>query len=250
MTKAASGVAEAIRISIAESRPELVLDAAEKATSNGDFKEALKGFLWYHRHALKYNEAQGGVRLSFALLYWTELCAVYKPAMNAYLEILERSSTRLLEGKGTWDLFHEVVSMNERIDRNADSLELFRHLMSIKPILGDRYVIVMMDLLLDDGDHETCLQFSDPEGTVESELRFLPHFEKVLREFPNLDPTKGVRDVGKKLQQSLEILWANRLYKRAHALQANTSAALDEQCVHDALANARKNLKKRAKQRK
>jgi hypothetical protein len=119
------------------------------------------------RSALKYKEGHYGVRLSFALSSWLELANSYPPAMNAYRKVLERSSSRLLDGKDRWDLFHDVVSMNERIDRNADSLELFRRLMEINPKLGDSYVMGMMGLLLNDGDFETCLRFSDPEGTTE-----------------------------------------------------------------------------------
>jgi hypothetical protein len=73
----------------------------------------------------------------------------------------------------------------------------------------------------------------------------MPYFRKLLPEFPGIDPTKGVRDVSKMLQQSLEILWANRLYARARAWQASTSRALDEPCIHESLEKARSSLKER-----
>src|SRR4051812_22582627 len=62
---------------------ERALEDAEKFAREGKYQQALERHIWYHENALKYDQAQFGVRLSFALSDWAELGKVYPPAKVA-----------------------------------------------------------------------------------------------------------------------------------------------------------------------
>src|SRR5690349_9740269 len=65
--------------------------------AEGNFQEALMRYVWYHEHALEYDRAVYGVRLSFALSYWKELADVYPPALVALKQMRDNKTKILIE---------------------------------------------------------------------------------------------------------------------------------------------------------
>ena len=66
---------------------ERIRQEANDLMAKGNYEDALQRHLWYHNHALEYDAAQTGVRLSFWLSDWVELGRRYPKARQALLEV-------------------------------------------------------------------------------------------------------------------------------------------------------------------
>jgi hypothetical protein len=101
------------------------LQAGRAATHAGQFEDALAHFVWFHEHALQEDPAYRGVRLSFALSYWLELAEQYPPAMAEYQARLNDKIDRLLGGTLSRSLFHDIEAMNESLNADERTAEVF-----------------------------------------------------------------------------------------------------------------------------
>ncbi len=106
---------------------------AEKFAKDGKFAEALARHIWFHDHALEFDESYYGVRLSFALGSWIELGRKYPPALTALLQIRDTKTERLLAGDASRALFHDVESINDRLHRPDATVELFKKISATRP---------------------------------------------------------------------------------------------------------------------
>jgi hypothetical protein len=109
------------------------LSDTQELVRRGEPQQALTRFIWFHEHALEHEPAMYGVRLSFALSYWKSLGAEYPPALDAMVEIRDRSAARLLSGKPQPSLFHDVVSLNRTLEEDDRTVELFERLDAERP---------------------------------------------------------------------------------------------------------------------
>lgn len=109
------------------------LQAGRAATHAGRFEEALAHFVWFHEYALQEDPAYRGVRLSFALSYWLELAEQYPPAMAEYQAKLNDKIDRLLGGELSRGLFHDVEAMNESLNADETTAEVFAVLDAAHP---------------------------------------------------------------------------------------------------------------------
>jgi len=104
------------------------LQKTQELARSGKHKEALERYLWFHDHALEHDRGMYGVRLSFALSYWLELGKVYPEAKTALLEMRDKKTKLLEDGKGERDLFHDVAAINHELGQNDGTVKLFRKL--------------------------------------------------------------------------------------------------------------------------
>lgn len=102
-----------------------ILNRGRSAALEGRHEQALRDFIWFHKHALKHDRAYYGVRLSFALGYWRELGEVYSPALKALQSFKRHGETALIRGKGDRARFHDVASINKKLGCMNDTYELF-----------------------------------------------------------------------------------------------------------------------------
>jgi len=109
------------------------LRRGQEAAAAGRYEDALRDYIWFHEHALAYRPSLYGVRLSFALWYWLELANQYPKARRALETIRDRKTKRLLKGGLDRELFHDVESINERLDSEAATYELFAKLEAKNP---------------------------------------------------------------------------------------------------------------------
>src|SRR5947208_16929663 len=77
---------------------------------DGNYKEALDRYVWFHDHALEYNQGMTGVRLSFALSYWKDLGKVYLPAMTALVESGDIYTKQVIDSESA-SLFSDVAAI-------------------------------------------------------------------------------------------------------------------------------------------
>ncbi|MCD4652586.1 hypothetical protein K8T06_01470 [bacterium] len=108
--------------------PRDVLDEAQELAKDGKYEEALQKHIWFHNHALEYDKALYGVRLSYALSYWVELGKKYPKAKEELIKIRDTITQPLIDGNGNKGLFNELDAINDSIDDNENTLRLFKHL--------------------------------------------------------------------------------------------------------------------------
>jgi hypothetical protein len=118
--------------------PGEILNRGRAAALEGRHEQALRDFIWFHKHALKHDRAYYGVRLSFALGYWMELGEVYSPALKALQAFKGQGEAALIRGKGDRAIFHDVASINQELGRMNDTYELFLTMKKEHPELARR----------------------------------------------------------------------------------------------------------------
>ena len=142
---------------------------AQELTEKGQYEEALQRHIWYHNHALQYGTGQTGVRLSFALADWVELSRRYPKAKQALIEIRDHDTKEFAEGRGYFDLFMDVHSLNQYLGQDEATYALFKRIRQSDPPLARQCFGVIEDLLVDRGEYDLCLGYlSDPQAVFES----------------------------------------------------------------------------------
>lgn len=114
----------------------------------GRHGDALAKHLWFHQNALKLERSFYGVRLSFALSYWTDLAKQYPPALDALKATRDDAVARITSGNGSRDDFHDVSSINEHLNEEERTTELFVWLDEHDPKLArDAYGVAERSLI-------------------------------------------------------------------------------------------------------
>lgn len=114
------------------------LNDTHELVEKGHYSAALERYVWFHQHALEHDPSMSGVRLSFALAGWRRLAEVYAPAMAALVETRNRTVEKIRDGAGGWHDFHDVQSLNEVLDDESLTVELFEYLHETRPELAQR----------------------------------------------------------------------------------------------------------------
>ena len=114
------------------------LNDTHELVEKGQYSAALERYIWFHQHALEHDPSMSGVRLSFALAGWRRLAEVYAPAMAALVETRNRTVEKVRDGAGGWHDFQDVQSLNEALDDESLTVELFEYLHETRPELAQR----------------------------------------------------------------------------------------------------------------
>jgi hypothetical protein len=110
------------------------------------------------------------------LWYWVELAKAYPKARRALERIRSRKAATLRAGKGTRDLFHDVVAINEFLKNEDDTYCLFRRLDAMRPVMAARCARLALPALVHARDFERARRYlGDPEN------RLAQHAELVNR---------------------------------------------------------------------
>jgi hypothetical protein len=152
-----------------EPDPRKVLGEARTLARQGKYEEALQKHLWFHENALKHDQSQGGVRLSFALADWIELGKKYPKAREALVAIRDKDTKAISEGNGSFDLFHDVQSINQYLEEAPKTVELFKTLHDKQPALAKRCYHVAEEDLTARGEYPLCSSYiPDPLQKLDS----------------------------------------------------------------------------------
>jgi hypothetical protein len=133
----------------------------------GRHEQALEDFTWFHKHALEYDRAYYGVRLSFAIGYWKELADVYPPAAAAMASVKSDTIAALMRGEGDRSLFADVVAINRELGCSSETYDLFTSLMAKDLERAKKYADLAMPCIVEAEDFELA-------------TKFLPHPEDYL----------------------------------------------------------------------
>jgi hypothetical protein len=173
--------------------PKSVLREAVALMRQGRYAESLQKHQWFHDHALEYERALAGVRLSFALAYWLELAACYPEAMRALTAVRDRKAQALTGGKGSFELFHDVAAINGYLHEEPETVALFKRLHQTDPELARRCYPVAEKYLVAHQEYEVCVAYlPDPIARFE-EARGL---RQVHLELAGENPALGQSHLG------------------------------------------------------
>jgi hypothetical protein len=142
-----------------ERLPKTVLQEARLLAAQARYGAALEKYLWFHQHALAYNEALAGVRLSYALGEWIELGEKYPPARDALLSVRDGATRALEKGKGSFRQFADVAAINRHMQDDARTVRLFKLLDQDDPELARQCYAVAERALVESGEFSTCLSY-------------------------------------------------------------------------------------------
>ena len=144
-----------------------ILQEAQDLMSQSRYEESLQRLIWYHDHSLS-DPAQTGVRNSFALSYWVELGRRYPKAKQALLEIRDHDMQEFADGRGDFDLFMEVSSINHYLGDDDPTYRLFQSLQQQDKALAQQCYELVQGLLVQHGEYDLCLGYlGDPQTAFE-----------------------------------------------------------------------------------
>ncbi len=144
---------------------EAVSDAAAKR-----YDDALAKHVWFHQEALKHQPSLYGVRLSFALLYWTRLGAVYPPALEKLKSVRDEAAKDVREGTGTHGIFHDFVSINAALKEDGRTKDLFVWLHTNKPDFAKEVYALAQPSLIKAKQYELCGAYIDVDNQFQRML--------------------------------------------------------------------------------
>jgi hypothetical protein len=143
--------------------PFAILQSAVTDTRNGAHPDALAKFLWFHHNALRYQQALGGVRLSFALSYWLQLAAEYPPAEAAFLRTRDETEAAFDADPANFNLFHDLASMNGYIGEGLRTADMFGRVARQSHSAAESLYRVAEPFLIAAERYEECGPFLNPE---------------------------------------------------------------------------------------
>jgi hypothetical protein len=148
------------------STPDLqkILGDAKDFMSKGAYEDALQRHIWYHNHALEIDPAHSAVRLSFALSDWMELARRYPKAKQALIEIRDKKTRDIAEGRGYSEMVQEVQAINHELQDDDATYALFKTIREKDPKLAGQSYFYLETLLVSKGEYQWCLSYmGDPQ---------------------------------------------------------------------------------------
>jgi serine/threonine protein kinase/signal peptidase I len=218
-----------------------ILSEAKDLMEQGRYEEALQRQIWYHNHALEYDQGQTGVRLSFALSQWVELARRYPKAMQALTEIRDRDTQKLVSGNGYSDLFSDVNSINSYLSQDDATYALFKTLDAKDPKLAQQCYFYAESLLVQKGEYALCRKYmGDPEFRFNLiQICWKPE----LNNSEMMKKSANDRFVGE-TRQLIEILVATGDKVVAEKIRDQAVFLLDDTRLHSAVSDAEAKIKK------
>ena len=169
-------LAAAVTAWLFHSRPEqgedpgnlhLYLNDTYEMVRLGEHSAALERYIWFHEHALEHDPHMLGVRLSYSLSDWRQLADVYPPAMEAMIATRDRVAAQIRAGQGSWDLFQDLQALNEKLDDEPMTVELFKHLHATQPSFAKRVWRLASNHVIAAGEYEMARHYvGDPIQTL------------------------------------------------------------------------------------
>ena len=171
--------------------PQKILSEARADARAERYEDALAKHVWFHRNALKHEQALYGVRLSFALGYWHELGKAYPPALVKLKEIRDEATKNVTNGKHVRESFHDLAAINRTVGEESRTKEIFVLLDAQNADAAKEVFGLAQSALINSKDYKLCGKYIDP-------IRSFPRIIESFRENKRLakDPRFGVEHLG------------------------------------------------------
>jgi hypothetical protein len=158
---------------------------------------------WYWKHALEYDDAQTGVRLSFFLSDWKKLAVLYPPALDRLRQIQEQNRAAILSPeKDSLSIirsqsFFDYAGICESLDQQERVVELFAKLDQQDPAFAKVVYVYAEGALLKAKKYELCEKYLDVDDKFPRQLVELRVVaagdEAMLKHFLRSEPTAQQR---------------------------------------------------------
>lgn len=155
----------------ANPNPMQILQQARDDTAAARYDDALSKFVWFHRHALKYQPNLEGVRVSFALSYWKALGDVYLPAREQLFAARDAAFDEVKLGSQLQAAFRDLASINRVLQQPENTAAAFSWIDSNKPASGKDVVDLARAALIQTGAYELCAKYLDAEAALNTQLK-------------------------------------------------------------------------------
>ena len=220
-----------------ETDPIKALRDARQLVKSEQYAAALEKYMWFHDHALDFDRALAGVRLSYAILEWVDLGEVYPPAREALERVRDAKTESLMQGTYDVRLFHDVASINRAFRQLERTRDLFKTIADADRGVAEKCFRIALESLVDTKEFTLARSFiPDPQKQIE-------HFAMALKFAHQSTPSVSleaqevfvgiyVKNVSKILQVFLEVgeeNVANNL--RQYALECVADAQLRERIM-------------------
>ncbi len=153
----------------------------------GRYELALLKHLWFHRHATKIRPSLSGVRRSYALSAWTQLCGKYAPAHAALLRVRNSAARAVWKDRDHCHAFHDFVSINEHLAEEQLTAALFSKLDRRSPKLAKQVYSLAEPALIRAGDYRLCGKYLEPSDRF-SRIRKTYRVNLRLAKDPSIGP--------------------------------------------------------------
>jgi hypothetical protein len=167
--------------------PSAVFRMAQQDRAAGRYEEALQKHFWYHR-ASREEVGQGGVRLSFALSDWLQLGQVYPPALAKLKEVRDQTGEALRKmdrAEDPFTLFHEYASINQMLNNDSKTVDLFVWLDANDPDVARKAYGVAEPALIKSKEFKLCGKYVKA-GDIDQIIANRQMNEKIATENPKM----------------------------------------------------------------
>ena len=135
------------------------------------YENALAKHVWFHENALKHQPSLYGVRLSFALGYWSLLGEEYPPAMDQLKAIRDDGEKNIRNGTGNHEAFHDFETINSILNDEDRTIELFHWLDVSNTDLAKSVYRLAQPALIAAEEYQLCGRYIDPDKSFQLILR-------------------------------------------------------------------------------
>ncbi len=143
-----------------------VLGEASALTAVHRYEDALQRCIWFYNHA---REVRPGASPVSVLPYWVELGRRYPKARQALMEVRDRATREIQEGRGCRELFSDLASINSEMQNDGATLMLFNFIHRQDQPLARQCFSRVEGLLVQKGEYALCLEYiGDPQTTFNS----------------------------------------------------------------------------------
>lgn len=224
--------------------PTAILREAEADTRAKRYDRALAKHVWYHDHALEFDQGQTGVRLSFALSSWLTLAEQYPPALVMLRQARDAAGQRAVAGGerlGAFAAFQEFAALNDKLDERAETRKLFETLDQLAPEQAAAVFGIARRSLIDAKAHALLAKYVSPKSDVAQMKQMLALNQKMAKENNQFGPelVRFARQTFISDAATLvAILAVNGRKAEAEEVAESVRGSLDDRAFHGALDKA------------
>jgi hypothetical protein len=147
--------------------PQRILHEARDDRQAGRNEDALAKHLWFHENAIRYEPTMKGVRRSFALADWRMLGYRHPPAMVKLQEARDAAARKTRDGIDAWEQFGDVLAINDALDEDRNTRDLFVWLDKNKPAIAREVYPRAQPILVQAKEYALCGKYLDATATFD-----------------------------------------------------------------------------------
>ncbi|HEX3856113.1 MAG TPA: hypothetical protein VHY30_02320 [Verrucomicrobiae bacterium] len=151
------------------------MDEAEADARAGNYSDALAKQVWFFQNALKYDSAETGVRLSFALGDWVNLGQNYPPALDKLKAIRDDAEQNVRQGKDALNNCVDFIAINDALKDYDKTLELFIWLDANNSVLAKTVFghsqHYLLPALIKSKQYQLCGKYIDANASMDKILQ-------------------------------------------------------------------------------